>query len=71
LRTRVVGFDGGRGSSPSIPQHRYALAEDLMQPVVLLKVAAPHEDADHGSCPLPDVLAGIERRNQLNFAGTD
>jgi hypothetical protein len=32
-----------------------------MQPVVLLKVASPHEDADHGSCPLPGVLAGIER----------
>lgn len=51
LRSRVVALDGS-SAPPSIPQHRHALAKGLMQPVVLLKVAAPHEDADHGLPPL-------------------
>jgi hypothetical protein len=29
------------------PQHRHAPAKGLMQPLVRLKIAAPHVDADH------------------------
>ncbi len=32
---------------PLIPEHRDALPEDAVQPVVQLKVAAPHDDVVH------------------------
>jgi hypothetical protein len=46
-RTRVVAIDAWTDPPPLIPEHRDTLAKGVVQPVVQLKVAAPHNDVVH------------------------
>ena len=46
-RTRVLAVDDWSDPPPLIPEHRDALAKGVVQPVVQLKVAAPHNDVVH------------------------
>jgi hypothetical protein len=46
-RTRVVAIDAWSNPPPLIPEHRDTLAKGVVQPVVQLKVAAPHDDVVH------------------------
>ena len=46
-RTPEVAGDPWRGFPSAVPQHRHAFAKGTVQLVVLLKLAAPHDDAVH------------------------